>query len=506
VSASDAGNAAVPTAAIPAPTAPDRIRLAPGLEIARVVTGLWQIADQERRDGEWELDSAARAMQPYLDAGFATLDMADHYGQAELIAGAIVRRSPSVELLTKWVPEPGAVSREDVVAAVDRARSRLGTPAVDLMQYHAWNYADPSWLDALFFLAELREAGTVREVGVTNFDAVHLDMAVRSGIPVVSNQVSFSLLDRRAAGPLANACRTHGVKLLAYGSLAGGFLTDRWLGKPEPVLDESLTWSQMKYLRFIREAGGWNPLQSVLRAARRVADRLGVSIANVACRYVLDHPAVAAVVVGARPGENCHTADNLRLFSFSLGQEAREELDEAAAGLVPHPGDCGDEYRTPPFLTATGDLSHHVRDGFPAPYPVRREGGALHVSTGTRWEEVAGYSRAVRRGRRILVSGTTASHRERLIGGSDATAQTHFVIDKIEGALQSLGATLADVVRTRVYTRRDADADAVSQVQGARFGAVSPVNTLVQAGLVGDELLVEVEAEAEANTNTADSR
>lgn len=471
-----------------------------------MVTGLWQIADQERRDGEWELGAAARAMQPYLDAGFTSMDMADHYGQAERIAGAVARRSPNVELLTKWVPEPGAVSRSDVAAAVDRARSRLGTTAVDLMQFHAWNYADPSWLDALFWLAELREAGSVREIGLTNFDAVHLDMAVRSGIPVVSNQVSFSVLDRRAAGAMADACRAHGVKLLAYGSLAGGFLTDRWLGKPEPPLDESLTWSQMKYLRFIREAGGWDPFQAVLRALRRVADRLGVSIANVACRYVLEHPAVAAVVIGARPGENCHAADNLRLFSFCLGQDAREELDAAAVGLVPHPGNCGDEYRTPPFLTAAGDLSHHVRDGFPAPYPVRREAGALHVSTGTRWEAVAGYSRAVRRGRRILVSGTTASHGERLIGGSDAAAQTHFVIDKIEGALQSLGAALADVVRTRVYIRRDADADAVSRVHGARFGAVSPVNTLVRAGLVGDGLLVEIEAEAEAKTDTGDSR
>jgi enamine deaminase RidA (YjgF/YER057c/UK114 family) len=86
---------------------------------------------------------------------------------------------------------------------------------------------------------------------------------------------------------------------------------------------------------------------------------------------------------------------------------------------------------------------------------------------------------------------------ERVVGGSDAAAQTHFVIDKIEGALQSLGATLADVVRTRVYVRRIADWEPVARAHGARFGAIQPANTLVGAALVGDEYLVEMEADAE---------
>jgi enamine deaminase RidA (YjgF/YER057c/UK114 family) len=110
---------------------------------------------------------------------------------------------------------------------------------------------------------------------------------------------------------------------------------------------------------------------------------------------------------------------------------------------------------------------------------------------------VAGFARAVRQGRRVLVSGTTATLGDRCIGGRDPGAQTHFAIDKIEGALQSLGATLNDVVRTRVYVRNIEDWEAVARAHGARFRAVQPANTLIAAALVGDEYLVEIEADAE---------
>ena len=478
-----------------------RILLAPGFEISRVVTGLWQVADQERGGVSLDLVAAAGAMHPYADAGLTTFDMADHYGSAEVIAGELASCRDDVQLLTKWVPEPGPVTEDAVAAAVDRALGRLGTDSIDLLQFHAWNYADPSWLDCLFELAEHQAAGRIRNLGLTNCDAVHLDMAVRSGVPIVSNQVCFSLLDRRALGAMTRVCERHGVALLAYGTLAGGFLSERWLGRPEPPIDESLTWSQMKYRRFIDQAGGWDRFQGLLKAVERVAGRLNgespdVSMANVACRYVLEQPAVAGIIVGARLGERSHIEDNLNLFRFSLDAEARRELDAARAELDPIPGDCGDEYRRPPFLTASGDLSHHLTQ-LPAPYPVRRSGAAELVSTGTPWEEMAGYSRAVRKHGRIHVAGTTASHGGRVIGGRDPAAQTHFIIDRIEGALQSLGAGLADVVRTRVYVREGVAWEPVARAHGARFARIRPANTLVHANTIGDDLLVEIEAEAE---------
>ena len=475
-------------------------RLGEGLEISRLVTGLWQIADMERDGRAVDLDATAAAMKPYADAGLTTFDMADHYGSAEEVAGRFRERHPaiSVQTLTKWVPRPGPVTREDVRAAVKRALTRLRAETVDLMQFHAWRFSDPRWLDCLFWLQELKREGLVRHLGVTNFDTAHLRIAVRSGIEIVSNQVSFSLLDQRARGRMTALCRETGVQLLAYGTVAGGLLTEKWLGRPAPAAGELQTWSLMKYGRFVQAAGGWEALQRVLRASKAVADKHGVSMANVACRYVLDQPAVAGVIVGARLGERAHVADNLKVFSLQLDADDRSAITEALLTLQPIPGDCGDEYRKAPFLTASGDLSHHVEQ-FPPPFEVREtERGALCLS-GTPWEPIAGYARAVRRGNRICVSGTTATHGYRAIGGADPAAQAHFAIDKIEGALESLGGRLADVIRTRIYVKHGGDWEAVARAHGERFGEIRPANTLVEARLIGDDYLVEIEADAEVS-------
>jgi aryl-alcohol dehydrogenase-like predicted oxidoreductase/enamine deaminase RidA (YjgF/YER057c/UK114 family) len=477
----------------------ERRDLAADLSISRVITGLWQLADLERDGRKLDLDRAAAAMGPYVDAGLTTFDMADHYGSAELVAGLFRSRDPErqAQLFTKWVPKPGRVAKAEVRAAVERALGRLRVPAIDLLQYHAWNYADESWLDTLFELQDLKTRGLIRHLGLTNVDTAHLRVVIASGIAVVSNQVSFSLLDQRAAAALAPYCVEHGVHLLAYGTLAGGWLTERSLGAPEPDWERVATWSLMKYGRFLRVAGGWSALQGVLTATASVAARHGVSMANVASRFILDQPGVAGVIIGARLGEREHIGDTLRLFSFTLTDQDRAEIRAALATLDPIPGDCGDEYRKKPFLTASGDLSHHL-DEMPAPYQtVSRDHGRTICLSGTPWESIAGFARAVRQGRRVVVSGTTATMGDRVIGGKDPAAQAHFVIDKIEGALQSLGATLADVIRTRVYVRNIADWEAVARVHGARFGAIQPANTLVAAALVGDEYLVEIEAEAE---------
>lgn len=119
------------------------------------------------------------------------------------------------------------------------------------------------------------------------------------------------------------------------------------------------------------------------------------------------------------------------------------------------------------------------------------------VSSGTSWEAMAGYSRGVRVGDTIYVSGTTATDENgTLVGGSDPAAQARYAIQKIERAITALGGTLRDVVRTRVFVSHIANWEAVARVHGEFFGDIRPVNTLVEARLVGPEYLVEIEAEA----------
>ncbi len=118
------------------------------------------------------------------------------------------------------------------------------------------------------------------------------------------------------------------------------------------------------------------------------------------------------------------------------------------------------------------------------------------VGSGTHWEELAGYARAVRVGNRILVSGTTATGPEGVVGAGNAGTQARFILNKIETAIRQLGGAMNDVVRTRIYVRKVEDWEVVALVHGECFGAIRPANTLVQANLVGDEYLVEIEAEA----------
>lgn len=477
----------------------ERCALAPDLSIARVLNGLWQIADLEREGRAFEREAAARAMAQYVEAGFTTFDMADHYGSAEDCAGIFKQRferDGKAQLLTKWVPKPGAVSREDVRAAMERSLARMRVERIDVLQFHAWNYGDPNWLDCLFWLQELQAEGLIRYLGLTNFDTAHLRVAVKSGVAIVSNQVCYSLLDQRPRARMAKFCDEHGIKLLCYGTLAGGLLTERWLDKAEPSANELSTWSLMKYRRFIEAAGGWRAFQNLLRVVHKVARAHEVSMANVASRFILEQPSVAGVIIGARLGQSEHMADNARLFQFALDEASRTRIDAALAQLQTIPGDCGDEYRKPPYLTASGDLSHHLEDLPPRFIAQTGNDGNRRVFSGTSWEQIAGFCRGVCVGERILISGTTATHRGRAIGGNDPAAQTHFILDKISGALQALGARLEDVVRTRVFVRRIDDWEAVTRAHGERFAEIRPANTLVQAQLVGEEYLVEIEAEA----------
>lgn len=471
--------------------------------VRRLVTGLWQMADQERDGKTFDLDAAAQALVAYARDGFDTFDMADHYGSAEIVAGMAHRamresgETPPT-ILTKWCPEPGLMDAGTVRRGVETALTRLDLPVIDVMQFHWWRYESPDYLDALDQLMRLREEGLIREIGLTNFDAAHLHLILKHGIEVASNQVCFSLLDRRAAGALSAVASANGVSLLAFGTLCGGFLSDRSVGMAQPT--DIADWSRMKYKRFIDASGGWTLFQSLLAALDEVARKHGVSVSNVATAWTLNHPAITATIIGARLGEGEHRADNLRALALQLDEDDRASVDAALATLDPIPGDCGDEYRKPPFLTASGDLSDHL-DALPPVFPVVESPvrpGRTRAQSGSIWEAKAGFSRALRCGQRITVSGTTATAPDgEAVGGGDAMAQTIYILDKISAAISSLGGSLDDVVRTRIYLRHEADWEAVSAIHARYFGDVRPANTLIAGITLIGPYDVEIEADAE---------
>jgi aryl-alcohol dehydrogenase-like predicted oxidoreductase len=334
--------------------AASRFPFTPDLSICRILNGMWQVSG-----GHGAIDPAlaVEAMFFYHDAGFTTWDLADHYGPAEDLIGEFRRRFaarcgaerlPEIQAFTKWVPPPGAMSRRVVEDTVGVSLRRMRVDRLDLLQFHWWDYRDQRYLDALKHLADLQRDGKIRHLALTNFDTERLAIIADHGIRIVSNQVQYSLIDRRPEARMAAWCRGNGISLLAYGTLLGGLLSEKYLGRAEPGRGDLATASLRKYKQMIDAWGGWALFQELLAALQRIAGWHGVGIANIGLSYVLDRPAVAGVIVGARLGIAEHIADNARTFDVALDADDLAAIEPALArsrDLMQLIGDCGDEYR-----------------------------------------------------------------------------------------------------------------------------------------------------------------
>ncbi|KAI0633319.1 Aldo/keto reductase [Trametes polyzona] len=338
------------------PRAIETFRLGP-YALPRLFTGLWQLSSNS-----WGSAPAAkirRQMADYAENGYTAFDMADHYGPAEILFGEFRERWPHPEHIfgaTKWcVFRKVDPSRAFVEAAVQDRLARMKAQHIDLLQFHWQNYEDRGYLTALCHLQDLQREGKIALIGLCNFDSLRMDEICEELGPggIVSNQVQFSLVDIRPMYAMAEVCMKHNVKLLTYGTVCGGFLSDTWLGREEPDLYSGmLTPSQRKYLDMIVKAwGSWALFQALLVVLRSIADKYdGMSIANIATRWVLDHPFVGAVIIGARMGVSEHTDDNRKVYGFRLSAEDRAAIEAVlvqsnGARLIRTIGDCGAEYR-----------------------------------------------------------------------------------------------------------------------------------------------------------------
>src|SRR5215472_1039526 len=180
-----------------------RFKFTPDLEICRILNGMWQVSGAH---GHVERERGVNEMFKYHEAGFTTWDLADHYGPAEDFIGEFRSRFANrwgherlteMQAFTKWVPYPGPMTREIVQQAIDISRKRMGVESLDLIQFHWWDYNDERNLTALGHLADLQQEGYIRHLALTNFDTEHLRIIVERGVPVVSNQVQYSIVDRR---------------------------------------------------------------------------------------------------------------------------------------------------------------------------------------------------------------------------------------------------------------------------------------------------------------------
>jgi len=329
--------------------------LATDLTIHRIINGMWQVAGGH---GYIDHELAIEDMLKYHEDGFTSWDLADIYGPAEDFVGQFRRRLSEIkgdkeldkiQALTKWVPNPGRIKYSIVKENIQKSLSRMGLDCLDLLQFHWWDYNNPYYLDALKYLSKLRDENIIKHIGLTNFDTDRLQIILDSGLQIVSNQIQYSIIDRRPEVKMVPFCKAHNVRLLAYGSLCGGLLSERYLGKiQEPSALDLDTLSLKKYKKMIDKWGGWGLFQELLSTLNDIAQKHKVSIANVATRYILQKPAVAGAIIGVRLGISDHRKSNTQVFNFSLDKSDHDTIDTVCSksnNLFEMVGDCGDEYR-----------------------------------------------------------------------------------------------------------------------------------------------------------------
>jgi aryl-alcohol dehydrogenase-like predicted oxidoreductase len=319
-----------------------RFSLTPEYSISRIIKGGWHLAGGH---GAIDPRSAQRDMATFVDAGVTTFDCADIYTGVESMIGGFRRIYPEhaaqVQVHTKFVPDLEDLARVDrgyVENIIHRSLERLGMEQLDLVQFHWWDFGIPGYVETAWELERLRRAGKIRHLGLTNFDVARMAEITAAGVPILSHQVQYSLLDDRPDHGMVEFCKDRGIWLLCYGTVSGGFLSERWLGLPAPdapLQNRSLT----KYRLIIDEFGGWDLFQRLLGALRDIAAKHATDIASVATRIILDRARVAAAIVGAVNIQ--HLDAHARLLDLELQDEDRHML-EAVTGH--RRGPAGDIY------------------------------------------------------------------------------------------------------------------------------------------------------------------
>ncbi len=325
-----------------------RTELAPGYDVSRMIVGGWQLSAGHHARAI-PTEEALERLVALADMGLDTLDCADIYTGVEELYGRFLARwrttsggAHPIRVHTKLVPDLSRLAEVDaahVADVVDRSLRRLGVDALDLVQFYWWDATVGDWLGAARALGDLVRAGKIRHLGATNLTGAEVRaMEDAAGVPVVADQVQYSVLDRRPEHALADHCARSSTRMLCYGGLAGGLLTSKWLGAPRadgPFTSRSLT----KYRLIVDAFGGWEAYQALLAELAAIGEQRGVDAAAVALRFVLDQPGVAAVIVGFSTVERMRAAARALNLRLDAADHARIRRHTDGA-----PGPLGDVF------------------------------------------------------------------------------------------------------------------------------------------------------------------
>lgn len=305
------------------------------LELSVIGLGTWVFGG--RWGGADDSDSVA-ACHAALDAGINWIDTADIYGQhrAERIVGKVLKeRRDDVIVATKcgvaWTMDPSfqiwrEASAEYITAAVDRNLAALGIDTIDLYQVH-WPVKSVAAEETMGAMLDLKNAGKIRAIGVSNYDADDLVAAGAAG-PLDSFQVGYHVMRREIEQAELPWCRTNHVGVLAYGPLAHGLLTGKMTAATTFALDDWRATSEL-----FADAAFAERI-AVTDELGRIADEAGRpgGVAELAVAWVLRRPEITSAIIGAR--DAAQATANAALAARPLSDDEAAAID---AVLAAHP-------------------------------------------------------------------------------------------------------------------------------------------------------------------------
>ncbi|MCH2578858.1 MAG: aldo/keto reductase [Pseudomonadales bacterium] len=280
-----------------------KVQLAPDYAISQLIAGGWQLQNRG--------DDVIKDLLQLSRLGITAYETSDTYSNGQSLLGRFLSKArqslPSetfsgIQIHTRYTaPTTGsAPSKATIVDSVDRSLRELNLPRLDLLQLQWWNLNVPGFEETLSLIGDLRKAGKIHHIGTTNFGVQILDRVIAANVPVITNQVQYSILDRRADNQLSAYAERYGINLLTYGALAGGFLGRKWISAHDPAaVPMSGKRFSHEYRSIIDLAGGWNTFQNLLHVLSAVAAKHGCSPSAIALRWVLQKGPGISVLIGA---------------------------------------------------------------------------------------------------------------------------------------------------------------------------------------------------------------
>jgi aryl-alcohol dehydrogenase-like predicted oxidoreductase len=297
-----------------------------------LIVGCWQLDDRSWKSIT-ELD-IERAINTYLALGISTFDTADIYGRSEQILGKILHKT-KCKIFTKAVFFGDIPTPHQIHFKVENSLRNLQRERLDCLQIH-WHNPNLDFSYTLETVGKLLEQGKIEQVGVTNFNTSMLEKALTI-VPIKTHQLQYSPIDRRVENFMQEFCLKNELKILAYGPLAGGYLSNKFYGMSSMPKEKGHA-RGFYYNNAIAAHGGWQPVQELLATLKKIADKYEMTIAQVALNWVNNQPGVHGVISGLTQDREI-IKKNVAAFSKTISSEDLELISHTSKLLFIQKGD-----------------------------------------------------------------------------------------------------------------------------------------------------------------------